>query len=347
MAVRVNLTANALKVIHCLVNEVLLFEAAVSARLVSVDGGLLSDAPEDFILRGFAPDVRDHSRPNLPSGAVKHPHYNRLIRVPGGPAAESRALWAHTKVHILDPAAHKGFVHFCRATFAAHLVERFVPYGLTDAMEHEPRGFLSDPNGPVEFVAADAVLAVADHPHCRHPPIQTNRGILKDRADLEGELLLAAVAEPNPTGLHKRIAFRTATRTKRLPIRPAQELRIIKCAFRVGEVSDCLLKSYGLFHLSHVLSDTRVPQSDLCVKYVIAGILLPAWLLPAWMGNTGSLSMPAGYSGAPLASKLGVKAGQRTWRLGMQPSVAAEIAEAGASPILLPAPAPGLEMAHI
>jgi len=57
--------------------------------------------------------------------------------------------------------------------------------------------------------------------------------------------------------------------------------------------------------------------------------------------------MPAGYSGAPLASKLGVKAGQRTWRLGMPPSVAAEIAEAGASPILLPAPAPGLEMAHI
>lgn len=57
--------------------------------------------------------------------------------------------------------------------------------------------------------------------------------------------------------------------------------------------------------------------------------------------------MPAGYSATPLAKKLGVKSGQRTWRLGMPPSVAAEIAQAGAPPTLLPEPAPDLEMAHI
>ena len=54
--------------------------------------------------------------------------------------------------------------------------------------------------------------------------------------------------------------------------------------------------------------------------------------------------MSAGYSGTPLAKKLGVKDGQRTWRLAMPASVADEIA---AAPLLLDAPAAGLEMAHV
>ena len=57
--------------------------------------------------------------------------------------------------------------------------------------------------------------------------------------------------------------------------------------------------------------------------------------------------MPAGYSGTPLAKKLGVKDGQRTWRSGMPASVAAEIGHAGVSPKLLKAPEPPLEMAHL
>ncbi|MDO9487399.1 MAG: hypothetical protein Q7J32_03420 [Sphingomonadaceae bacterium] len=54
--------------------------------------------------------------------------------------------------------------------------------------------------------------------------------------------------------------------------------------------------------------------------------------------------MSAGYSGTPLAKKLGAKDGQRTWRLAMPDSVAAEIE---ATPRLLDAPEPGLEMAHL
>jgi hypothetical protein len=54
--------------------------------------------------------------------------------------------------------------------------------------------------------------------------------------------------------------------------------------------------------------------------------------------------MSVGYSGIPLAKKLGVRNGQRTWRLDMPPSVAAEI---DAGPWLLDAPEPGLEMAHV
>ena len=55
--------------------------------------------------------------------------------------------------------------------------------------------------------------------------------------------------------------------------------------------------------------------------------------------------MPAGYSGTPLAAKLGLKPGQRVWRDSMPPSVAAEIGDTGA--ILLDGPEAGLDVAHI
>ncbi len=55
----------------------------------------------------------------------------------------------------------------------------------------------------------------------------------------------------------------------------------------------------------------------------------------------------AGYSGTPLAKKLGVRAGQKTWRLKMPESVAAEIRRTGAEPALLRSPVAGVEMAHV
>jgi hypothetical protein len=57
--------------------------------------------------------------------------------------------------------------------------------------------------------------------------------------------------------------------------------------------------------------------------------------------------MTAGYSGTPLAKKLGVTDAQRTWRHAMPPAVAAEIARDGIEPSLLKSLASGTEMAHI
>jgi hypothetical protein len=57
--------------------------------------------------------------------------------------------------------------------------------------------------------------------------------------------------------------------------------------------------------------------------------------------------MPVGYSGTPLAKKLGVKNGQRTWRYNMPASVAAEIEQGGVRPALLDTVETGLQMAHI
>ena len=57
--------------------------------------------------------------------------------------------------------------------------------------------------------------------------------------------------------------------------------------------------------------------------------------------------MTAGYSGTPLAKKLGIKPGMRGWFLGMPDHVRAEI-EREAPPFeLLDMPEPPVELAHI
>lgn len=57
--------------------------------------------------------------------------------------------------------------------------------------------------------------------------------------------------------------------------------------------------------------------------------------------------MPTGYSGRPLAAKLGLKEGQRAWSSGMPASVAAEIEEALPGYRFDAAPEPGLDVAHL
>jgi hypothetical protein len=57
--------------------------------------------------------------------------------------------------------------------------------------------------------------------------------------------------------------------------------------------------------------------------------------------------MATGYSGTPLARKLGVKDAQRTWRYRMPTSVEQEIRDGGVSPKILKAARPGLEMVHV
>jgi hypothetical protein len=57
--------------------------------------------------------------------------------------------------------------------------------------------------------------------------------------------------------------------------------------------------------------------------------------------------MTSGYSGTPLAKKLGLKDGMRLWRDGMPNSVADEIAAEGLQLQMLDTPEAPLEAAHI
>jgi len=85
----------------------------------------------------------------------------------------------------------------------------------------------------VYLIATNTVAAVYQHPGCRHPLIQPQGGILKDRVDLERELLLAAVAKPQLSCLNKRVLFGTASRTSYLAVRPAQVPGIFKRSVRI------------------------------------------------------------------------------------------------------------------
>ena len=57
--------------------------------------------------------------------------------------------------------------------------------------------------------------------------------------------------------------------------------------------------------------------------------------------------MTAGYSGTPLAQKLSLKDGLRTWWCGMPDSVRSEIKRDGPALTLLATPEPPIEAAHV
>src|SRR5207248_11488029 len=88
-------------------------------------------------------------------------------------------------VHELGLAADEGFV---RLDGAAHLRPGPSLHGEPDAVEHEPAGFLGDAECARQFVRADAVLAVGEHPERGQPLVQPDRAILEDRAELDREL---------------------------------------------------------------------------------------------------------------------------------------------------------------
>src|SRR5205807_269753 len=80
-----------------------------------------------------------------------------------------------------------------------------VLHSFTNTHQHKPSGFLSNTKSTGDLVGTDTVFAVGNHP-CRTEPLpQIDRGILKDRADLSGELLPAfgSTALPDTAGLEE------------------------------------------------------------------------------------------------------------------------------------------------
>ena len=81
---------------------------------------------------------------------------------------------------------------------AGDLVEAPGLHGEPDAVQHEPCRLLRDAERAAEFVGADPVLAVGDEPDGGEPLVEAERRVLEDRPDLDGVLLLAGLALPEP-----------------------------------------------------------------------------------------------------------------------------------------------------
>src|SRR5579862_3390821 len=103
-------------------------------------------------------------------------------------------------------------------------------------MIHEPRGFLRDADGPVNFIGTDPVFAVDDFPHGDKPLVQAQWRILEDGAGLSGELpgRMGNAALPAIVLLQEHNALALAARTDNA-VRPAPGYKVLAAVGRIGE----------------------------------------------------------------------------------------------------------------
>ena len=151
-------------------------------------------------------------------------------------------------MHVPRLAADERLINFNLSAGATNLNCGVFLQGLPDSLQHEPRRLLSNSERAMNLVTAHPVPAVDQHPRCRHPLIQPKCGVLKDRADLERELLLASVAEPKLPRLDERVLLGATAWTGHFAIGPAKLLRIFKRSVGVAEINDSLLKRKRFFH---------------------------------------------------------------------------------------------------
>src|SRR6266851_4610401 len=207
---------------------------------------------KNCVLQCFALDVRDDLRTHLPQFPVKHAKDGCLVHVaitlPLSPSPLEVELPA--AVHLVRVRPDKGFVAFNGAALcSAELVGQIALHGSPEAMKHKPCRLLCNAKRAVKFHAGDAVLAVDQHPECRHPLIESEGRILEDRSYLEGELLIAPLAEPNTPRFDEVIAVGIASRTGHFSVRPAQIFGILERTVGIGEVNDGLLQSLWNLHV--------------------------------------------------------------------------------------------------
>src|SRR5260370_23148389 len=133
-------------------------------------------------------------------------------------------------VHIARLAADEAFVNF---DFSAKLAI-FTLHRQTDAMEHEPCGFLSYAKRAMKLPRANAVLVVDNHPDSWQPLLQSERPVLEYRSGLQAELraIVLAVALPDARLFEIDHMVRIAARATHDAIRPAK----LKHEFAAGLV---------------------------------------------------------------------------------------------------------------
>lgn len=209
----------------------------VGTKGIVVYGGSGFDMSLHVFLKHFLFAVCDHGTTEL-STALQKPDNGSLVLSSG--AGDSYCPL--TVVHIPGLAAYEGFVHFYLGSAAAHLDERSGLHSETDAMEHEPCGFLGDSKSPRQLVGTDSVFAISDHPHSHKPLFQADGGILEDGPDLDAELLagMLLLAFPYVPGSDEANVFPSAGRAFNA-VGPALRRDVGNANLWIGEVANCVL----------------------------------------------------------------------------------------------------------
>jgi hypothetical protein len=153
-------------------------------------------------------------------------------------------------VHVSGFAADEGFINF---DFTRSLPERTALHSKADTMEHEPSRFLRDFEMTRNLARANAVLAIDDQPSCRKPFVESNWGVLENRADLHGILFAACLALPNFSGIQEVGIGSGARGANCFPVRPVENRKELTRIISVAEEPNCLKKRIGqLFHDSTI-----------------------------------------------------------------------------------------------
>src|ERR1044072_5027778 len=221
---------------------VVLGHVAVGRQLVGEQLGAGSDVRVHHASDRSLAAVGYHARAHLRRAVVanvplEQPDNRDLAHRP----ATLNHLLAAILVHEPRGAADESLVGF---NLAVHRVEAAVLQREPDAMVHEPRALLSHTSGAGELVGANTVLAVDHHPERRKPLVQAKRRILEDGADLDAELLFAALALPEPAGAQEGNLTHRAARANNA-VRPENRRYKGKADGGVREVPDRLKKCFG------------------------------------------------------------------------------------------------------
>lgn len=241
--------------IHNLVG-ILPGKSLVGEQGIGVEGRASFNVLLDLRLKCGFLAVRDDRSANF-TAALKDTHDSGFVLGSG----TSDAANPLGQVHVASLAADECLIRFDLTREHSGGV---VMHSHTDAMEHEPSGLLGDAECTSHLSRANSVLAIADDPESTHPLIESERGILEDRSNLEAELFLAARAKPDLASLDEGVLLRPAARAANYAVREAHIERVLESAISVREVDDCLLECVRGFHSSNLR------PIALCVKYVIA-----------------------------------------------------------------------------
>lgn len=188
--------------------------------------------------------VADYGSTNL-TAAFQDSNYSNFVLS----ASLSNAALAFVGVHESGSAPDEGFVYFDFATGTAELEESTILHGETNAMEHEPCGFLSDAKSAANFVGADTVLAVGNHPDCDKPFVERDCRVLKDSSHLARELLagVSCFAFPHAPSGDEADVFASASGALDA-IGPTAFDHEREAVVGVSEVLDGFLECSGLCH---------------------------------------------------------------------------------------------------
>ncbi len=254
-SVCVNLPVNVFfGVVNDLVLESLLPESLIGHERIGVDRAPRFDVSANLSLQSVLSAIAYDRAANL-SAAFQNANDGHFVFC----ASLSNPALALIGVHESSGTADESFVYFDVAPAPTEFQNGAILHRKTDAMKHEPCGFLSDAKSAAHFIRTDSVLAVGNHPNRDEPLVERERGILKDSPHLARELFAGVVCLALPHAPRRDEANLFAPTSGALDaIGPAALNHEVETVVGIGVVEDGLLECSGLFHgVSHYLNSSR------------------------------------------------------------------------------------------